>query len=410
MNPIRHWRGLTLAIMALVLTACAHTPAPTAARPLTILVSIDGFRADYLDRGVTPVLSGLAASGARGAMRPSFPSKTFPNHYTLVTGLRPDETGIVSNNMWDPAKSGVTFSMSNRDAVKDGDWWSEAEPIWITAERAGIVTAPIFWPGSEATINGLRPHYFRTFDMTVPSEARVDQDLALLDSPPAERPRFMTLYFDTVDTAGHKYGPDSAEVNAAAAGVDAQIGRLLEGLKQRGIVANVVVVSDHGMAATSPDRVLYVDDLLLKDAYKSLDLGSFGTIFPANGREAEVEKVLTARRPHLQCWPKAKVPRRLHYGKNPRVAPIVCMPQVGWTLTTHDYHPKEGPAKGEHGYDNAAPEMRAIFVAAGPAFRSGVRLETIDNVDLYPLLARLVGVAPGHNDGNPAILRRALVP
>jgi predicted AlkP superfamily pyrophosphatase or phosphodiesterase len=316
----------------------------------------------------------------------------------------------VANNIWDAAKPGVTFSMSNRQAVTDGDWWSEAEPIWITAERAGIVTAAVFWPGSEAEINGLRPHYFRTFDMTVPSEARVGEDLALLDKPPAERPRFMTLYFDTVDTAGHKYGPDSAEVNAAAAGVDAQIGRLLDGLKQRGIAANVIVVSDHGMAAVSEDRRIFIDDLLPKDAYRSLDLGPLGTIFPAQGREAEVEKVLTARRPHLQCWPKAKIPKRLHYGKNPRVAPIVCMPQVGWTLTTHDYHPKEGPAKGEHGYDSAASEMRAIFVAAGPAFRSGVRLKTFDNVDVYPLLARLIGVTPRRNDGRLADLRPALVP
>jgi predicted AlkP superfamily pyrophosphatase or phosphodiesterase len=403
-------RSVLASLLAALLFAAAPTPSVAAERPLTVLISIDAFRADYLDRGVTPVLSRLAAAGVRGPMRPSFPSKTFPNHYTLVTGLRPDETGIVSNNMWDPAKPGVTFSMSNRDAVTDGDWWREAEPIWITAERAGIVTAPIFWPGSEAKINGVRPHYFHTFDIAVPSEARVNEDLALLDGARGERPRFITLYFDTVDTAGHKYGPDSAEVNAAAAGVDAQIGRLLDGLKQRGIAANVVVVSDHGMAATSPDRVLYIDDLLPKEAYKTLDMGSFGTIFPASGREAEVERVLTARRPHLQCWPKAKVPRRLHYGRNPRVAPIVCMPQVGWTLSTHDYHPKEGPAKGEHGYDNAAPEMRAIFVAAGPAFRSGVRLKTFDNVDVYPLLARLLAVTPRPNDGDPATLRRALLP
>jgi predicted AlkP superfamily pyrophosphatase or phosphodiesterase len=403
-------RAVFACLLAVLLLAAAPGLSVAADRPLTVLISIDAFRADYLGRGVTPVLSKLAAEGVRAQMRPSFPSKTFPNHYTLVTGLRPDQTGIVANNIWDAGRPGVTFSMSNRDAVKNGGWWDEAEPIWITAERAGIVTAPIFWPGSEAEIHGLRPHYFRPFDMAMPSEARVDLDLALLDKPPAERPRFMTLYFDTVDTAGHKYGPDSAEVNAAAAGVDAQIGRLLDGLRQRGITANVIVVSDHGMAAVSEDRRIFIDDLLPPDAYKALDLGPLGTIFPAKGREAEVERVLTARRPHLQCWPKAKIPRRLHYGKNPRVAPIVCMPQVGWTLTTHDYHPKEGPAKGEHGYDNASPEMRAIFVAAGPAFRQGVRLKTFDNVDVYPLLARLLGVTPRRNDGNPADLRPALVP
>jgi predicted AlkP superfamily pyrophosphatase or phosphodiesterase len=292
--------------------------------------------------------------------------------------------------------------------VTDGSWWDQAEPIWVTAERAGIITAPVFWPGSEAVIRGVAPHYKQTFDFNLNSETRVDRDLALLDRPAAERPAFLTLYLDVVDTAGHKYGPDSAEVNRAAAEADAAVGRLLEGLKARGVTANVVVVADHGMAATSPDRVIYIDDLLAKDAYRSLDLGSFGTIFPTPGHEAETVKALTAPRPHLQCWEKAKIPARLHYGRNPRVAPIICMPQAGWLLTTRDYHPKDGPSRGEHGYDNAAPEMAAMFVANGPAFRAGVRLKTFDNVDVYSLLAKLVGVAPQPNDGTLGPLKPAL--
>jgi predicted AlkP superfamily pyrophosphatase or phosphodiesterase len=306
--------------------------------------------------------------------------------------------------MWDAAHAGVTFSMSNRDAVKDGGWWDEAEPLWITAERAGAITAPIFWPGSEATIHGIKPHHAAAFDQAVSSDLRVELDLALLDKPPEVRPAFVTLYFDAVDTAGHKYGPDSAEVNAAAAGVDSAIGRLLEGLKARGVTANVIVVSDHGMAATAPERRVFIDDLLPQDAYKAIDLGSFGSIYPARGHEAEVTRVLTARRAHVQCWEKARVPKRLHYGRNPRVAPIVCMPQTGWLLSTHDY----AVGKGEHGYDNQAPEMRAIFIAAGPAFRAGVRLKTIDNVDIYPLMARLAGVAPRPNDGTIAVFKPAL--
>ncbi|WP_293907978.1 ectonucleotide pyrophosphatase/phosphodiesterase [Phenylobacterium sp.] len=400
-------RTILARLLAAVLLLGVAVPSVAAERPLTVLISIDAFRADYLDRGVTPVLSGLAAHGARAAMRPSFPSKTFPNHYTLVTGRRPDETGIVANNMRDPAIPGVTFGMGNRDAVRDARWWDGAEPIWVTAEKAGIVTAPIFWPGSEAAIHGIRPHYFLAFDQNMASDARVDQDLAMLDKPAAERPRFLTLYFDIVDTAGHRFGPDSNEVNQAAATVDAAIGRLLAGLKMRGIVANVVVVADHGMAATAPERSIYLDDLIAKDAYKALDMGPIGTIFPTAGHEAEVEAALSAPHPHLQCWPKAKIPAQLHYGQNPRVAPIVCLPQTGWLLTTHDYHPKE-PSRGEHGYDNASPEMAAIFVASGPAFRAGVRLKTFDNVDVYPLLARLVGVAPEPNDGKFADLAPAL--
>jgi predicted AlkP superfamily pyrophosphatase or phosphodiesterase len=401
-------RFLGLCWTLLILAACATAPPRVAEqRPLTVLVSIDGFRADYLDRGVTPNLSALARDGVRAAMRSSFPSKTFPNHYTLVTGLRPDRNGIVENNMQDPAIPGVTFKMSNREAVQDRRWWDEGEPIWVTAEKAGIVTAAQYWPGSEAPIHGVRPHYFLPFDMATPSEVRVDRDLALLDKPPAERPRFLTLYFDIVDTAGHQHGPDSPEVNAAAAAADAQVGRLVEGLKARGLLANLVIVADHGMAAVSPDREVYMDDLLPKDTYRALTGGAFMTIYPAKGHEAQVDKALIAPHDHLQCWRKAEIPARFHYGKNPRVAPYFCLPDTGWNLTTRDYKPAK-PDLGSHGFDNFSPEMAAVFVANGPAFRRGVSLPTFDNVDVYPLLARLVGVKPRPNDGNLRDLEPAL--
>jgi predicted AlkP superfamily pyrophosphatase or phosphodiesterase len=387
-------------------SALATPRRPAPAPPLTILISIDAFRADYLDRGVTPNLAALAAEGARAAMRPSYPSKTFPNHYALVTGRRPDENGIVANNMLDPAIPGVTFKMSNEAAVEDGRWWGEAEPIWVSAEKAGIFTGTMFWPGSEAEIHGVRPHYSAHYEMAMPSDARVDRALAWLDKPPAERPRFVTLYFDIVDSAGHEFGPDSAEVNQAAATVDAAIGRLRQGLKARKLAANIVVVADHGMAPTSNDRLIYIDDIIPRDSYTALDLGPFGTIFPKPGREAEVQ-ALVGQRPHLTCWNKADIPARLHYGHNARVAPIICMPQTDWLLTTHDAK-RSRPTGGEHGYDNQSPEMLAVFVASGPAIRRGVRLPVFDNVDVYPLLAKLVGVKPQPNDGRLSDLAPAL--
>ncbi len=390
------------------LTGAPSFAEPPTPAPVTLLISIDAFRADYLDRGVTPNLSALAAGGARAAMRPSFPSKTFPNHYALVTGLRPDRNGIVANNMTDEAIPGVKFATSNDAAVKDRRWWDQAEPIWVTAERARIVTGTMFWPGSEADIRGVRPHYAPHFDIKVPSEARVDQLLSWLDKPPPERPRFATIYFDAVDTAGHKFGPDSPGVNAAATQVDAAIGRLEAGLKARGITANIIVVADHGMAATSDDRRVFIDDLVGKDAYHALDMGPIGAIYPNPGHEAEVAKALVGPHPHLRCWLKKDIPARFHYGQNPRVAPIFCLPQTGWLLTTHDFHPRE-PMLGDHGYDNNSPDMAAVFVANGPAFRHGVVLKTFDNVDVYPLLARLVGVKPQPNDGNLGDLASGLV-
>jgi predicted AlkP superfamily pyrophosphatase or phosphodiesterase len=390
---------LSLAVLAAPVAAAPGKPAPGKPAPVTILISIDAFRADYLDRGVTPNLSALAAGGARAVMRPSFPSKTFPNHYTLVTGLRPDRNGIVANNMVDDAIPGVTFSMSNQSAVSDRRWWDQGEPIWVTAERAGIVTGTMFWPGSEAAIHGVRPHDSPHFDISVSSLRRANILLGWFDRPPAERPRFATLYFDNVDTAGHHFGPDSAEVNAAAAEVDAAIGALHAGLRARGVVANLVIVADHGMAAISDDRKVFIDDLLAKEAYRALDLGPIGTIYPNPGHEAEVDKALVGEHPHLRCWRRQDIPARFHYGQNPRVAPVFCLPQTGWELTTHAYHPVE-PMNGDHGYDNMSPEMAAVFVANGPAFRHGVKLKSFDNVDVYPLLARLIGIKPRPNDGN----------
>ena len=385
-------------IVSLLLAACATAPAP-AERPLTILISIDAFRTDYLDRGVTPTLSALAADGVRATMRPSFPSKTFPNHYTLVTGLRPDRSGMVENVMEDSAIPGVTFRMSDRAAVGDRRWWDEAEPIWVTAERAGVRTATMYWPGSEAPVRGVRPWQWFVFDQSVNSDARVGQVLKWLDLPTSERPRLITLYFDLVDTVGHEFGPDSAEVNAASAEVDAAMARLVAGLKARGIAANLVIGADHGMAPVSPDRRLIIEDIAPAGTYRVLAAGAFATLIPLPGREAELERAVLGKRPHLECWRKSEIPARFHYGKNPRVAPIFCLPETGWLISRRDFKPPK-PERGAHGFDNFSPEMAAIFIAHGPAFRAGARPPAFDNVDVYPLLARLLGVRPAANDGD----------
>jgi predicted AlkP superfamily pyrophosphatase or phosphodiesterase len=400
-------RRCLILLFALLLTACATSAPQSASRPLVILISIDGYRADYLDRGGSPELAQLAKAGARGEMRPSFPSKTFPNHYTLVTGLRPDRHGIVENNIEDPEIPGVTFKMSNIPAVQDARWWDQGEPIWVAAERAGIVAGAMFWPGSEAPVRGVRPTYWRRFDQSVPPEARVDQVLGWLDLPKAQRPGLVTLYFDDVDTAGHDYGPDSAELNAAVARVDGALGRLTAGLKARGIAANIIVVADHGMAPMSAAREVFLDDAVSRDAFRLLVGGALVTLYPAAGREAEVDRALIRPHEHFQCWRKAEIPARFHYGKHPRVAPYVCLPETGWRLTTRDFKPSK-PERGAHGFDPDSPEMAAIFVAHGPDIRPGAVLAPFDNVSVYPLLAKLLGVAPAENDGDLRLLADAL--
>lgn len=372
--------------------------APAQAVPVpVILVSIDGFRPDYLDRNVTPNLNALAAAGTRAAaMRSSWPTITFPNHYTLVTGLRPDRNGIIANTMEDPAIPGVRFSMANRDAVGDRRWWDQGEPIWVTAERAGLATATMFWPGSEAPVHGIRPRQWLVFDDKLPETARVDQILAWADQP--QRPALMTLYFDSVDHAGHEFGPDAAQINHAVQAVDAQIGRLVEGLKTRGITANIIVVSDHGMAATDPARVIRLDLIAPQTSYRAITAGSFASIAAAPGQDTALAKALLAKHDHMQCWRKADVPKRLHYGHNPRVPAFVCLAETGW-LILPNLPTSEIKAGGAHGYDNLAPEMAATFVAAGPAFKPGTMVPAFDNVDVQPLLLRLLGLKPMRTDG-----------
>jgi predicted AlkP superfamily pyrophosphatase or phosphodiesterase len=391
-------------VLAALLSLVALAGAPLAVaqpapRPTVILVSIDGFRADYPDRGLSPNLARLAEEGVSAAMRPSFPTLTFPNHYTLVTGRHPDRHGIVGNSMVD-AELG-DFSLRNTAAVSDGRWWDEAEPIWVTAEKAGLPTATLFWPGSEAEILGVRPRYWLPYDKSLPGDARVDRLLAWLDRPEGERPVLSTLYFDIVDTAGHLHGPDASETEAAVASVDASIGRLIDGLKARGLYdgAVLIVVSDHGMAATSPDRTVYLDDLIDPAAVRIVYMGASSFLIPGPGREAEVDAALPGAHPHLDCWRKGEIPSRLALGANPRVTPIVCLSETGWLLATRA-RPVTRPG-GAHGYDNVAPEMAALFIARGPGVVAGRRLTHMDSVDVQPFIGRLLGLAVPEGDGRP---------
>jgi predicted AlkP superfamily pyrophosphatase or phosphodiesterase len=405
-------------VLALMFGACATArPSEQAKAPpkstLTILISLDGFRADYLDRGNTPTLSALAADGARGAMRPSFPSLTYPNHYTLVTGKRPDHHGMVNNTLEADEVPGVDFKMSNHEAVGDERWWNQAKPIWVSAEQQGVHAGVLFWPGSEAAIDGVRPSYWKAYDEKLAYDDRVDMVLAWIDAknPPLG---LATLYFDATDTEGHHYGPDSPEVNAAAARVDAVIARLAAGLKARGLyeTTNIVVVADHGMASQPLSGLVDVATLVDPAKVKFVSTGSIVGVRALPGFEAEVKAAMLKPHPHLTCWEKGKIPARYGYGTNPRVPPIVCLAERGWYFATASAikkrwaeHPRDG---GAHGYDPFDPAMRAVFVAHGPAFKPGVVLPVFDNVDVYPLLARLIGVKGDKGDGALGPVKPAL--
>nr|WP_199045871.1 ectonucleotide pyrophosphatase/phosphodiesterase [Dyella sp. ASV24] len=395
----------------------ATPPAQVAAKPAPVpllLISIDGYRADYIARGLSPTLQTLADGGVRAVdgMQPSFPSLTFPNHYTLVTGLRPDHHGIVNNTMTDPVLG--KFSLSNREAVSNGRWWNEGTPLWETVQKQGMKSATMFWPGSEADIHGEHPNFWKPYDGNVTPDQRVDQVLAWLDLPANERPMFLTLYFDEVDHAGHTYGPDTPQVNEAITHTDAALARLVKGLVQRGLLEhiNIIVVADHGMASTPAHNMIMVDKLI---PLKQVDVVSMGVLAGFNPKPgfdfAKIEATLEKPQKHMTCWDKTRVPARLAYGSNPRVPQLLCLADVGWRVSTSDYAAKKKkPTLGEHGYDNAAPEMRALFVAHGPAFRQGLQVPSFPNVDVYPLMAHLLDVQPAANDGDYITVKGMLKP
>ncbi|MGF6712041.1 putative AlkP superfamily pyrophosphatase or phosphodiesterase [Luteibacter sp. W1I16] len=407
--------GAFLALLLVALSGCATRPAKPALPPphaqTVLLVSIDAFRADYIDRGLTPNLAAMAREGVTAPyMLPSFPSLTFPNHYTLVTGRVPDRNGIVNNTMRDPTLG--NFSLSNHAATSDGRWWDQAEPIWVTAQKHGLHTATMFWPGTEAAIHGVRPDHWIPFDDSLTSRQRVDKLMSWIDEP-GPKPAFDTLYFDAVDHAGHEYGPNSEPLDAALREVDDAIGYLVAQLRQRGLydAMNIVVVSDHGMADVPRGNIVFADEETDLTALDAVSYGVVSTFNPKPGVDGSraVARLLGPHE-HMRCYRKEDLPARLDYGRNPRVPAYICLADTGWAIISHDVLARRTMpmSRGEHGYDNLDPSMRALFIAHGPAFGHGVTIAPFPNVDIYPLLTRLLGIAPLPNDGKLERVKGAL--
>ena len=383
-------------------------------KPTIILVSFDGFRWDYTTKAPTPNLRRLMARGVHAQnLIPSFPSKTFPNHYTIVTGLYPGHHGIVANNILDPP-TGRTFTLAKRAEVQDPMWWGGV-PIWTLVEQAGKASAPLFWPGSEAPHAGVMPHFWQPYDENRPAAARIDQLLAWLDLPAAQRPVFLSLYFEDTDSAGHANGPDSPEVRAAIVRDDGYIGALVDGLARRGIAdrVNIVVVSDHGMTPVDAQRVIVADDYVSPADATISDINPTLGLFPEAGKEDAVYQALVHANSHLTVYRRQNTPERWHYRDHPRVPPIIGVADEGWQVlrrtTVNDVAAgKITGQRGTHGCDPQLLSMRAIFVAAGPAFKRGVTVAPFENVGIYNVLARVLGVTPAPNDGDPSLARQLL--
>ncbi len=388
------------------------------AKPYVILVSLDGFRYDYPRIYHSPNLDALGARGASApeGMIPAYPSITFPNHYTIVTGLYPEHHGIVANAFYDPVRKQV-YSYRDEQTVTDGTWYG-GTPLWVLAEQQGMRAACFFWPGSEADVQGVRPTYYMKYDAKFPNRARVEQVLAWLQLPPERRPHFVTLYFSDVDSAGHAHGPDSPEVAAAVREVDDEVGRLVAGLAKLNLRVDVIVVADHGMAKVEGDWINlseFFDTRLLEKSVES-------AIYPRSGANAEkIFAALDGESEKFKVYRNGAVPAGLRFDGNLREGDPVVVPTGPYLIRVNappagagdTMHPA-GPPVGMHGYDPAhMPEMKAIFFAAGPDIRSGEKVAPFENVNLYPFVARILGLdisrlATGPVDGDLKVLQGLL--
>jgi predicted AlkP superfamily pyrophosphatase or phosphodiesterase len=403
-------RRLVLLFAALAVLATLAGPHAQTRDPIVILVSFDGWRWDYTDRANVPNLKALAARGVRAKeLIPSFPSLTFPNHYTLVTGLYPGHHGIVSNTMATPSMP-RKFSMSSNE-VRNAGWWG-GEPVWLTAIRQNRRAMSMFWPGSEAAIGGASPTRWWPFDGSVSNQERVRRVIDWLSLPEGERPAFVSLYFQEVDHVGHVSGPDSPEVLEAAAHLDAALGQLLTGIDRLGLTdrVTIVVVSDHGMAPHTDEQMVFLDTAIDPTTVNVIATGEFVQLAPLPGRERDapaidaIVRAVRGKLPHVTFYKREEIPARYHYRDHPHIAPIIGVADEGWMVTTREQEARRKPdaeaRRGAHGYDPALRSMHGLFVAAGPAVRQGLVAEPFENVHVYDFLCALLKLTPAANDGD----------
>lgn len=393
-------------------TVCGSTR--DAVRAPVLLISMDGFRWDYVQRHpeAAPHMRELMRTGVSAeALIPVYPTNTFPNHYSIVTGLYPSHNGIVNNRMFDP-ELGMIFGYNKSASASDGRWW-RGEPIWITAVKQGRVSACSFWPGSEAEIDGHRPTFWKRFDYSIPFEKRLDELRGWLALPEEKRPAVITFYLEETNGYGHRYGPNAPETVGAIQLLDTHLGRIIEAARKMGQELNVVIVSDHGMTATAQERVLLLDDYVSLDAVQvDFDETSVG-LRPAPGHTVDEIMAALEKLPRgAKAYRASELPAHFHVDPSePRVPPIWIVPEEGWHVVRGSWWRQFRATlyRGQHGYDPALPSMRGILVAHGPAFRDdGAVIPAVENVHIYNLLCAVAGLYPASNDGDDRLVRAML--
>ncbi len=397
---MRIFRLVTLAVFTVIIFSACSKLRSERDKPYVVMVSLDAFRWDYDSIYGTPVLDDIARKGVTATrLIPSFPTKTFPNHYTIATGLYPDHHGLVNNSFYAPDLD-LVYRIGDRAMVSNGAFYG-GEPVWVTARKQGMKSASFYWVGSEAPVQGIQPDYWKPYDDEVPFGDRVDTVLKWLSMPINKRPHLVTLYFEEPDAVSHGYGPVSPETAAMVRSLDSLIGVLRTGLGKLPNAAdiNLIVLSDHGMTEVDNSRYNYIFDTLPQRMVKRIYGGNpVWAIEPAEGKSDSLLILLNVQR-GMKAWKRNELPAHLHYGTHLRIPEILLVADPGWTAGLRP-EPR-GDTRGDHGYDWRCRDMHSIFYAEGPAFKKGFSVDTLYNVDIYNIVTGVLGLVPAPNDGNP---------
>ncbi|MFY0253953.1 ectonucleotide pyrophosphatase/phosphodiesterase [Chitinophaga sp. 30R24] len=361
-------------------------------KPYVIMISIDGFRYDYAEKYHAANLLQLSGAGVRAlAMQPSFPTLTFPNHYSLVTGLYPAHHGLVDNYFYDRKRDAV-YKVGNPDVVTDGTWYNGV-PLWVLAEKQQLLSASYFWVGSESAIQNVRPTYYFKYQEKTGIDQRIQQVVNWLKLPEEERPHLITFYFPEVDHMGHRYGPDSDSVRNAVQFVDASIGKMVAAVNQLHLPVNFIVVSDHGMLKADTEHPVEVQEVPVLQPLKILWGSEKIMLYGKNEQDIRAAyDYLKQHENHYTAYLKKETPERWHYGQEDiyhRIGDIILLAEPNYIFGLPG---KKYSTLGYHGYDNNLTNMNAIFMAWGPAFKPATRIATFENVHVYPLVANILGL------------------
>ena len=379
-------------------------------KPYVILISADGFRYDYAEKYMADNLLTLSREGVRAAsMIPSYPTLTFPNHYSLVTGMYPSHHGLVSNYFYDPGRN-ASYSMRNANTVKDGSWYG-GMPFWVLAEQQQMLTASFYWVGSEADIKGILPTYHYSYNEVIPIERRIQIVLDWLQLPPDRRPHLITFYFPEVDHSGHSYGPDSPKTGEAVRWVDSSIKKLTDAVKTTGLPVNFIFVSDHGMTNIDVENTLPMPSAVDTSKFIIPRGSELVVLYAKNKKDIlPTYQKLKKQGNGFKVYFKSEMSKQLHYGDKDdlmnRMGDILLIPD--WPKVFHFSTRKPNP--GAHGYDPyLVKDMQATFFAWGPAFKKGMRIGSFENVHVFPVVAKILDLKYTHKiDGTEELSEKIL--